>query len=117
MAWKWDAIGTQLHHSVLVRNLRCVPGFAVESSCRQIFEAAQESGSLPNYGMLLNILRSPGIDMSEIASDLEQEVQRELNQQSTAAHAQQPGNGDSQPTGASTRMDASERTPLMSVIS
>ena len=77
MACHWDNIGMQLRQHVLVRNLRRVPNYDIESFCSQVIEAAQESGCLQTYGTLLEILESSGVNQQKVATDLRKAVLRE----------------------------------------
>ena len=116
MTCRWEIIGAQLHQSVLVRNLRCVPGYDVVRKCQQVIEAAMESGNLPNYGVLLKVLRSDGVDLAEVASKLVVAVelsQRRSSQQNATAQPTMTANGDSQQPQPSTSTDATERTHLL----
>ena len=76
MAHQWDVIGIQLNETDLVMDLRRAPNYDARRNCTQILEAAVTSQSLPNYRTLLSILRSPGVDLPEVASELQQAVVR-----------------------------------------
>ena len=90
MASKWEKIGIQLKQQHLVQSLR-QSHFANDSRCSQVIEAAIEAGHLSKYKVLLDILRSDGVGLSEVANDMLQAVvdesrsQREQEQQPTAA--------------------------------
>ena len=114
MASKWDIIGVQLHHSVLVTNLECVKGYNVENNCRHVLQAAMESGNLPNYGVLLRVLRSDGVDLAQIASDLVEAVKESLREHAQQSAATLPStNGDSQPPEPSTPTDTSDTARIL----
>ena len=114
MASKWDAIGTQLDHSILVQNLRSVPGYVPESVCEQVIGAAKESGSLPNYGVLLKVLSSERVDLAQVASDLVVAVKESLREDARRSDATLPStNGDSQPPEPSTPTDTSDTAPIL----
>ena len=57
-----------------------VPRHDVVSFCQQVIDAAMESGSLPNYGVLLKVLRSERVDLAQVASDLVVAVKESLRE-------------------------------------
>ena len=69
MAYRWDAIGTQLGQNSLVMELRRIP-YDAQGNLARVLEEAIRSGCLPNYGTLFNILRSDGVDLPNVASEL-----------------------------------------------
>ena len=104
MAHKWDIIGIQLCQGDLVKELR--PSNNPRGNCTRVLEAAMESGCLPNYETLLNILSSAGVGLSQVAAELlkyvvDSERDREL--------VQQPADSDLQPP----PVDSSERAHLI----
>ena len=114
MASKWDIIGVQLHHSVLVTNLECVPGYNVENNCRHVLQAAMESGNLPNYGVLLKVLKSDGVDLAQVAADLVVAVKESLREDARRSDTTPLStNGDSQPLEPSTPTDASDTARIL----
>ena len=103
MAKKWEKIGIQLNQGHLVDNLR-QPNYDAQSNCSQVIRAAIEEGHLRNYKVLLDILRSDGVGLSEVANELFQAVvdesrsEREQEQQPIAADDSQPPSSSSTPT-------------------
>lgn len=79
MAYKWDVIGMQLGQTNLVKQLRRTSCDA-QSNCAQVLEAAIAEYQL-NYSTLLGILRSPGVQLPNIASKLHQAVVRKHQSQ------------------------------------
>ena len=111
MARQWEAIGIQLHQGVLVNNLR-LQNHDPRSNCTQVLHEAKESGYLPNYGTLLKILRSDGVCLSQVASELQQAVvvQSEKEREPVG----QPADSVSQPSSSpSTPTDDSEDVLLL----
>ena len=77
MAHQWDSIGYLLNETDLVMDLRRAPiNYGARRKCAQILEAAVTSQSPPNYRTFFSILRSPGVDLPEVASELQQAVVR-----------------------------------------
>ena len=105
MARKWEKIGIQLKQDTLVANLR-QPNCDAESSCTRAIEAAKLNGDLTSYRKLLDILRSEGVGMSEIADVLLQAVVTNRQERQPAADS------ISHPLSASST-DDTEDTPLV----
>ena len=96
MACKWEPIGTYLHQDTLVSNLKILPNCDPVSFCRQVLHEAKESGNLPNYATLLTCLKSDGVGLSQVATEV---LQALLDQsKGESEHGQQPDTDDvSQP--------------------
>ena len=105
MARKWEKIGIQLKQDALVANLR-QPNCNAESNCTQVIQAAKSSGDLSSYRKLLDILRSEGVGMSEVANELLQAVVTHRQERHPAADS------NSQPLSAPST-DDTEDTPLV----
>ena len=80
MASRWDVIGIQLGQNDLVKELRCIP-YDAQGNCERVLEAAIGSECPPNYGTLINILRSDGVDLPNVGSKLYKAVMHKLQNQ------------------------------------
>ena len=69
MACRWDVIGIQLGQNDLVKALRRTP-YDAQGNLGRVLEAATDSERPPNYGTFFNILRSDGVDLPNVASEL-----------------------------------------------
>ena len=112
MGHPWDIIGIQLKQEDLVKDLGCIPNYNARRNCTQVLLAAMDSECPPNYGTLCDILRSNGVNLPRVATDLlhaaeKHEREKERMQQLVADRDSQLSSSSSTPP------DDSEEVPLV----